>query len=135
MLKLRRQWVGKNVDLVLLDECIGNFFKQKGFKVRRDRSAREYTILAVPLPQRSSDLRIPITVKILGRSNDFVIELIAREKEDSSIRLGFLTTLIGGGGLLLRGLKSREALERLEKEFWVFAEDIVARLAGSAECS
>jgi len=33
----------------------------------------------------------------------------------------------------LRGIKSEEAFEELEEEFWLFVEETVARLAGSAK--
>lgn len=73
-----------------------------------------------------------LTVKIIGDSNDFVVELLAGKRMRSSVRFGFLTTIFGGGNFLLQALKSQEALEKLEKEFWVYIEETITRLAGSA---
>ena len=41
--------------------------------------------------------------------------------------------MFGGGYLVVRGLRAKEALEKLEREFWVYVEERVAQLAGSAE--
>lgn len=128
---MRRQWMGKNVDLALLSERVEDFFRGKDFRTRKDESGDGYTISGTP--HNARDVRGGITVRILGNSNDFVIELIAGERIRSSILLGFITTLIGGGSLLLRGLRSQETLEKLEREFWVYAEDSVVHLAGSRD--
>jgi hypothetical protein len=37
--------------------------------------------------------------------------------------LGLSTTLFGGGVFVLRGLKLQEALEKLEKKFWLYLEE------------
>jgi len=128
---MQRQWIGKNVDLKLLSECIENFFKDKGFKTRKDESAGKYTILWTS--QRVRKMRDAMTASVLGDSNDFVVEIIASERTRGSIRLGMLTSAFGGGYLAVRGLKAKEALERLEREFWVYMEEKVANLTGSAE--
>ena len=135
---MRREWVGKNVDLTLLKKCIEDFFRDRGFKTKIDESAGECKILVMQ-PQARDRLE-DINVRILGTSKDFAIELSeAGEWTRYAVRLGYMTTMIGGGSLLLRGLKSREALERLEKEFWGYAEDAVGRLASQgnpdAKCS
>jgi hypothetical protein len=44
-----------------------------------------------------------------------------------------LTKSLGGGYFLLKGLKLQEELEKLEREFWIYVEDKVAQLAGSAQ--
>lgn len=130
---MQRQWVGKNVDLQLLSECVEDFFKDKGFKTEKDESAGKYTILWAP--QRVRNMRNAMIARVFGKSNDFVVEIIASERTRGSIRLGMLTSAFGGGYLALRGLKTKEVLERLEREFWSYVEEKVAHLAGSAEKS
>jgi len=127
---MQKQWIEKSVDLALLSRHIEDFFKVRGFKTKRDELAGEHKILVIPT--RTQGIRENVHVKILGNPNDFVIELTAGERARSAIWLGYTTTMIGGGSLLLRGLKSREALEKLEKEFWAHSENAVARLANSA---
>lgn len=130
VLKVRSQWVGKKVDLALLSRCVEDFFKGRGFRTKIDELVGEYKILVIS--PRAERVRGDVDVRISGDPNDFVIEFSAGEGARFSIKLGFLTTMIGGGSILLRGLKLREALEKLEREFWVYAEDSVAHLADSA---
>lgn len=121
-----RRWVGKNVDLKLLSECAGDFFKDKGFKIRIDGSDSEYKILLGF--QHALEGHENVDIRILGNPNDFVVEFSADRRARSAILFGYVTTLFGGGSLLLRGLKSLEGLKKLEKEFWVHIENCVERL-------
>ncbi len=128
---MQRRWTEKNVDLALLSECVEDFFKDRGFSTRKEESAGEYTILwASP---RVRNVRDGMTARIFGNPNDFVVEIIASERTRGSIRLGLLTQLFGGGYLVVRGLRAKEALEKLEREFWAYVEEKVAQLAVSAE--
>jgi hypothetical protein len=128
---MQSQWIGKNVDLKLLGECIEDFFKDKGFKTTKDESAGKYTILWTS--KRVRNMRDAMRAAVFGDSNDFVVEIIASERTRGSIRLGMLTKAFGGGYLALRGLKAKETLEKLEKEFWTYIEEKVTHLTGSAE--
>jgi len=128
---MQKQWVGKNVDLKLLSECIEDFFNSKGFRTKIAESAGKYTILWAP--QRARNMSDAMSASVFGSSNDFVVEIVASERTRGSIRLGMLTTAFGGGYLVLRGLKAKEVLETIEKEFWVYVEEKVAHLTGSRE--
>lgn len=127
---MRKRCVGKNVDLKLLIRCAEDFFHGKGFKTKIDESNGEYKILVIS--QRAPNMREDIDLRILGNSNDFTVEFSGGNRARDAILLGRVTAALGGGGLLLRGLKSREALERLEMEFWVHVEHCIERLASSA---
>ena len=126
---MQRLWVGKNIDLALLSERIENFFKDKCFKVTKDWSASEYTISA--RPQHGVGILGRVIVRILGDSNDFLIDFSTSGRSRSAVKLGFITTMLGGGSLILRGLKSQEALEKLEKDFWIYIEEAITRLMNS----
>jgi hypothetical protein len=117
--------------LGLLIDSIGDFFAHKGFKIEKDLSSGEYTLLV--RPPAVSDVREELTVKLIGDSKDFVVDFLQCEKSRSSIRLGYITAMFGGGSFLLKGLKSREALERLEKEFWAYVQDAIVRLHAQLE--
>lgn len=123
---MQRQWSGKDVDLALLSDLVEDFLSGKGFKTRKDALANGYSFLATPM--RVCDVREEVTVKVLGDSKNFEVEFLPRGKSRLSVRTGYLTALFGGGNLLLKGLKSYEALERMEKEFWLYLEETVARL-------
>jgi hypothetical protein len=77
-------------------------------------------------------LEEPISVRISGDPSDFTVDLKASELTARPIRTGLLTKSLGGGYFLLKTLKLQEELEKLEKEFWIYVEDKVAELTGSA---
>ena len=128
---MRDQWIGKNVDLALLSGCVENFFKVRGLKTVKEESAGKYEISVGP--RNARDTRGGIYIRIFGDPNNFVIEFHGSERVRSSIRWGLMTTLFGGGPFLLRGLRLQEALEKIEREFWVYVEETIARLADSAK--
>lgn len=129
---MEKRWTGKNVDLDLLREHIEDFFKEKGYTTERIEHAEERTISWAP-QHAPKNVKEAMTVKIVGDSNDFLIKFMASELSRRSIWLGMLSKSLGGGYLLLRSLRLRETLEKLEREFWVYIEDKVARMAGSAK--
>ena len=128
---MQERWVGKNVDLQFLSESIENFFRDKGFRVTKDGSAPEYTISAKP--QQGIGIIGRVTVRILGDPNDFLIEFSTSGHSRSAVKLGFITTIFGGGSLVLRGLKSQEELEKLEKVFWLHLEEAIIHLTNSTD--
>ena len=126
---MQKQWVGKNIDLKLLNENVIFFFESKGLKTKGEELVGGYRIMATS--QKAKGVRGEIEVTILGNPADFVIETIAGRRARSSMMLGSLTTIFGGGSLFLQGLKSREVSENLEREFWVYIEEIIAHLINS----
>jgi hypothetical protein len=123
-MQMRR--TGKNIELKLLSKYIEDFFKDRGFKIRKDVSAEGYLILG----RHQRDLRIygEVSVRVIGNQDDFVIEFLTSKHASSAVKLGSITSIFGGGSLILWGLKSQEALEKLEKEFWVYIEEAITRL-------
>jgi hypothetical protein len=128
---MQRRWTGQNVDLNSLSDGVDDFFKSRGFLTKKSESAGERKILLQP-KYSAVKLEEPISVRIVGDPHDFVIDLRASELTIRPVRMGMLTKSLGGGHYLLKSLKLREELEKLEKEFWIFVEDKVAQLARSA---
>lgn len=128
---MQRRWTMQNVDLNSLSDGVEDFFKSRQFVTKKSESAGERKILLQPT-YSTVKLDEPISVRITGDPNDFVVELRASELTNRSVRMGMLTKSLGGGFYLLRSLKLQEELEKLEKEFWIFVEDKVAQLARSA---
>ena len=122
-LKTQKRWTAKDADFDLLTKKIESFFKSKGFETKRYEVPNGTKISAVPKNVR--DVKSGIKVTVLGVPQDFVVELSVDETSRFSTMLGLSTTLFGGGTLVLRGLKSQEALERLEREFWVHLEKTI----------
>jgi len=127
-----RRWTEKSVDLGSLSNYIDDFFKSRGFSTKRNESGNERAILLRP-KYSAIKLEAPINVRITGNSDDFTIDIKASELTTRSIRVGMLTKSIGGGYFLLKGLKMQEELEKLEKEFWIYIENKVTQLTGSAQ--
>jgi hypothetical protein len=127
---MQRRWTGQNVDLNLLSDEVDDFFKNREFVTKKSESPGERKILLQP-KYPTVKLEEPISVRIAGDPNDFTVDLRASELTTRPVRMGMLTKSLGGGYFLLRSLKLREELEKMEKEFWIFVEDKVAQLARS----
>lgn len=128
---MQRRWTEKNVDLDLLSDSLEDFFNSRSFVTKKTQKLGERIILWQS--ERAAKADKPISARIIGNPDDFTVELKASELTDRSIRLGMLTKPIGGGYFLLKSLKLREALEKLEKEFWIYMEEKIAQLAGSSQ--
>jgi hypothetical protein len=65
--------------------------------------------------------------------DDFTIETRATEEEDRQAKVGLITQIFGGGILVLRNIRIREQMEKLEREFWSAIEEMVMPLTSSKE--
>lgn len=126
-MKTQKRWVEKGVNLDLLSESIESFFSSKGFKIRKQALPEGYRISIVP--QHVHNVKKGIDITVIGHPRDFMIELSVSDLSRSSTMLGLSTTLFGGGIFVLQGLKLQEELERLEKEFWMYVEETIVRMA------
>ena len=128
--RVKSSWVKKNVDLSLFSDQIEIFLRSKGLKTRRNVLEEGYALLGtMSLPDRYGS----VIVRILGNANDFEVEFILNKPARSPTKWGHLITLFGGGSILLRNMKSREAIEKLEREFWILVSEAVTKLSGSAK--
>lgn len=69
-----------------------------------------------------------MSITVRGTPDDFTIETRATEEEDRAVKVGLMTSIFGGGGLVLRNLKVREQMEKMESEFWSTIEETVRSL-------
>jgi hypothetical protein len=127
-LKTQKRWTARDANLNLLTEKIESFFKSKGFKTKKNALPKGYKIATAPKHVR--DVKAGIKVTILEGTHDFMVELSVGETSRFSTMLGLSTVPFGGGTLVLRGLKLQEAMERLEKEFWVYVEEAIPYITG-----
>lgn len=128
---MQKKWTGKGIDLDSLSGFVEEFFKSRQFRAKRTKSASESTITVLP-KHSTMGLEEPISARIFGDPNDFTVDLKASELTARPIRTGLLTKSLGGGYFLLKTFRLQEELEKLEKEFWIYVEDKVAELTGSA---
>jgi hypothetical protein len=128
---VRNQWLEKNVDLNVLAERIRPFFGETDFETTVEKTQKGYMIQAV---SKIPNLKLRVNVTILGRPNDFTVEFSADGGGHSSLSMiaGYLTTMFGGGFLISREAKRREALDLLENSFWRHTQMQVADLVDSA---
>ena len=129
---MQKKWTQMNVDLGVLSSHVEDFFKDKGLLTRKEQSNREYTVFWAPKRGGINTSKVP-KVRISGDPNDFTVEVVASELTNRQIRLGLLTKPVGGGYFLLKGLRLREALEKIESDFWAYLEPEITRLTNSAK--
>ena len=127
---METSFVGRNVDLSLLGEWLERFFKNREFKVAVNKRARGYRVTAAPTYVH--EIVGNINVSVSGEPDDFVVNFVAGARSGLYKKFGLLTSLFGGGVLLMRGMKSEEAEEKVERDFWVYVEEKIDFLAGSA---
>jgi hypothetical protein len=114
---MKRKWTSWSIDLDELAEGIQQFFENRLFVVRKEKKTGKIKIQAFP-KQGIHKILEQIVIFIDGKPEDFEICFQAGAYSHSVTRLGYLTTLLGGGAVFLRGVKSEEELEKLEREFW-----------------
>ena len=110
-----------DVDLAFLSEIADEFFKKKGFRTVREEEDGGFRIFIIPT--HIHEIVGKITVTISGHQNSFIVKFLSGNRSDALIKLGRLTSLFGGGIAYLRGVKSQESEERLERKFWVYLEE------------
>ena len=122
---------GRNVDLSLLSRWIERFFRKREFRVTKE--IEEETFRIVARPTYVHEIVDTITVSVSGNPNDFVVKLYIGTRSEVLMKIGQLASLFGLGVLFLRGVKSDEAGETLQREFWVFVEEKIDFLTNSAD--
>jgi hypothetical protein len=128
---MNRPYQGRNVDLSLLSQWIERFFKRKEFRVKKETEEETFRIVA--RATYVHEIVDTITVSVSGNSNDFVVKLYIGTRSEVLMKIGQLASLFGLGVLFLRGIKSYEAEETLQREFWVFVEEKIDFLTNSAD--
>ena len=128
---MNRPYKGRNVDLSLLSRWIERFFRKKEFRVSKETEEETFRIVA--RPTYVHEIVDTITVSVSGNSNDFVVKLYIGTRSEVLMKIGQLASLFGLGVLFLRGVKSDEAGETLQREFWVFVEEKIDFLTNSAD--
>ena len=130
--EVKNQWLEKNVDLGMLVERIRPFFHEMDFETTLEEVQKGYVIQAV---SKIPSLRLRIDVDVFGQPNDFSVEFLSGGKRgifSPSMIAGYLTSLFGGGYLILKETRKQEVLDTLESDFWKHVQMQVADLVNSA---
>lgn len=125
------RYVGRNVDLSLLTEWIIRFLRRKQFIVVKEDTENGSEIIAKPT--HVHEIIGVIRTSILGDSTDFLVRFTVGARSQSFMRFGRLTEWLGGGFAILRGAKSQDEEDALERKFWIFIHEKVNLLANSAK--
>jgi len=132
---MRKNWKEKSVDLTLLTTSIGDFFKKKDFEAVKGEIPTGYQIFAEDSPFYK--IMGCMSVIIEGKPDDFTVEfeLLKDKKKHDYPHFVLFESMIFGGYLMSRKLKSEEAWLKLQKEFWTYVENSVLYLSNSAKDS
>ena len=121
---MEKRWTDKNTDLVILTDHIGDFFKERDFEAIKGEIPSGYSILAENSPKFRLDGYVSVAIE--GKPDDFIIKLeLSKEGKKHSFSPVLLSTMLLGGYLLKRKLKSDEYWMKLEKEFWKFIDSLM----------
>jgi len=118
------QWVDVNVDLNSVVDIVKCFFETEGFKSRIDELDDGYMVLAT---KRVNDESNAVLVKVRGRRGDIQIEFSAGDHGRSLAMLGPLITFFGFGVILRKEMKKSDFFESLERSFWNYMENALAK--------
>jgi len=124
------QWKDRNIRLSTLVDCISQFFAERNFTVSLKESDVNYLIVAKP--KRFHEIAENIHVSVSGKPNDFTVKFVAGSHSRVLVIFGSFTAFFGGGSLSLKGLKSKEALDKIKRKFMAYLTDKIYQLADSA---
>jgi len=126
---MKDQWLGKNVDLNALSQQVKLFFTEKQFETTTEEKPNAYKTEAAT--QKILNVQLKIKVEILGQPNDFTITYTTDEGKSrllSSPVVKYFAWALGGGIIVLKEEKVREALEKFEDTFWTYVDEKIAQL-------
>jgi hypothetical protein len=120
---MEERWQDKNIDLSMLSERIVRFFNNLSFATSLRETEEKYIVTAIPESFHGIGERIEITIS--GKPNDFSVRFNAGSRSRILVRYGSFVTLLTGGYFLLKGLRSQEELEKLQKRFRIYVSETV----------
>lgn len=121
--ELEETYKGKNIDFLALVERIALFFTEKGFSVSKQEKGDRHVVVANPKPFHG--IADNIEVEVHGSPDDFSVKFISGSRSNDLVRYGRWASLITGGYFLLKGLRSQEELEKLERRFFIYVDETV----------
>jgi hypothetical protein len=129
---VEKSWTGLNVNLAGVREKIVQFFERKDFgDIIGVKTERGHEIIVGD--SKHYKIQNEVCVKIEGEPNDFSISLQTCKEEKGFAFPMILTSMFGGGYFMLKSLKSKEAMQALDRDFRREIDDIVAKCANMAD--
>jgi hypothetical protein len=124
------RWVDVSVDLSLLVNMVKVFFESEGFEARIDESKGGYVVSAV---KRDEGHPRVVFVKIQGKRDDFSVEFSTSNQGRSLALMGSLVSLFGFGVIVQRETRGLELYENIERKFWFYVDEAIAKCKFSKE--
>lgn len=128
--RMEKRWQNHGVNLQRLAQTVKNYYLRRNLKVKETVLEDGYSIGVILTGLRVSGV---MSITIRGTPDDFTIETRATEEEDKAVKVGLMTSIFGGGSLVLRHVKVREQMEKMEREFWSTIEETIRSLTNSGE--
>ncbi len=125
--KMEVRWTEKNIHPSTIVKLISKFLKEKNFDVSIVEGESKFTVIATP--KRGQEISEEIKILVKGKPDDFIVDFSSGKHSKNLIFLGSLTSFLGGGFLGLKGLKSKENIEKLERSFWKFLTSEISNMA------
>jgi len=127
---VQKNWKELNVNLSDLVQKIIQFFESKQFNnVTALKTETGYMIIAGDSKQYK--MENDVSAKVEGRPDDFSVTLASCKQEKRVTLPLFLTSMFGGGYLLLKDFRSEEAMQKLERDFKLEIDHMIAQTQGS----
>ena len=124
---MEMHWRNMNADLSKLCEFIKEFFRGKEFDVSVGKFDDHYRI--VVKPRKLHEMVGNVLVIIEGEPNDFYVKMTLSNLSRSLTFLGSILSFLGFGFLAVKGYKSEEKFEKLEREFKAFIAEKVWKVS------
>ncbi|MHA1832406.1 MAG: hypothetical protein ACTSV7_00315 [Candidatus Baldrarchaeia archaeon] len=130
-IRMWKRWENKNTPLKTVVKIISRFFEERNFRVGVIKAKNGYEVTA--FPRIGCGVTEKIKIRVLGHPNEFKVEFDAGSNSRALVLLGNILSLLGGGIFAKRGLENLEGLEKLEREFWIYIEEILNNISSQAK--
>ncbi len=113
---MQKSWTNQNINIHTLMERIIKYLEKEDFDLTVYQEEKGYTIIAEN--SKKYDLEGGISIQIEGEPNEFTIKMKESRREVAYRFPLLLSTMLGGGYLLLKRLKSNEKYIEFTRDFW-----------------
>jgi hypothetical protein len=123
---VHRNWKNLDVNLSSLVQKTIQFFESNEFNnVTALKTETGYQVIAGDSKRYKMENDVSVTID--GKPDDFTISLTSCKEEKKYGLPLILTSMFGGGYFLLKGFRSEEAMQKLERDFGEKIEGIIAQ--------
>jgi hypothetical protein len=117
-----KTWKNVSIDVDVLTKMIDGFFRTRNFYVQKRGSGIDVVINVFNKVEKTSFI-----VKIHGGEDFLEVEFASKEPVSLRFFSNFFSAF-GGGYFALKRLKSEEFVEKLERDFWMYMSEMVAKM-------